>query len=87
MRSMLLDSHLHFIPKVLPVLFHEHRQPGASFAVWRVVHSVLRTSGHAHLQAEQGSRLSCHGFTNSSFHDALAQHGSPGTSLTWEVTF
>lgn len=27
--------------------FHEYRQPGASFCVWCVVQSVLRTPGHS----------------------------------------
>lgn len=49
--NTLLSSHIHFIPKVLPVPFHE--QPGASFAVGCAVHCVLRTSGHAHLQAKR----------------------------------
>lgn len=34
--------------------FHEYRQPGASFCVWCVVQSVLRTPGHSHF----ASRLS-----------------------------
>lgn len=84
--AMLFDSHMHFFPQFLPVLFHEHRQPGASFAVWRVA-SVLRISGHTLLQAKHGSRLSCRDCSSSSFPDALARGGSPGSSLTWRWPF
>lgn len=74
----LLTPHIHFIPKVLPVPCHEPHSLGHPllWGVWFTLCSgplVMLTS-----------RLSCPDCTNSSSHDALAQHGS---SLTWEVAF